>query len=196
MSIDIFDIKLDTYPGWVQTLMFGSALIWVVAYALLGFFAPKAATPLLEWVEFIQIKNEPAGGFAFAATFVNNTGKTVALQSATLMYFKDQPPKSGLQQGNAVDTTYTITVDGSGATATNTTGISTDVTVTHNLPYAGQPFVEADLPLSDVIENGKKSRILVRIPDASSIAPQANTLRVEVVFSNGTSLTRDLKISR
>lgn len=193
--MDIFDIKLHTYPDWVRILMFSTALLWTVGYAALGFFAPPPKLELLEWAELRQVTRDiPENALVIVATLINNTDRTVAVSKMELQYFEDKPVLSGLQSNNRVDTTYVVARDEKGLFADSGDGLATEVHVTLNAPFAGQPFVVAEVPVSDVILEGEKSRILIMLRDKTLLDPRVKIIRAIVHSSDGTTIMRDIEI--
>ncbi len=189
MSIDILDLKLPTYPLWVQYAMFGTALAWLGLYAILVFAAPKAPPKALDWTEFSLVKlNPPNGAMAFVATFINNTEETVQLQKAELQYFKDTVPTTGLQSGNEIDTIYVISGSLDDLQSTSSAGVTKEVKASQ--PYSNQPFIEAVVELSNVLEKEKDTRIYIKLEDASIIPQEANKLQVKMYYSNDATETK------
>ncbi len=189
--MDIFDIKLYTYPDWVRIAMFGLALLWTTLYALLGFFAPNAK---IEWIGIEQathIKNDDC--LAFFVTLINNTDKVVSVTKVRLSFYENELPIGGLSSYDKLNAIITIKQDSTGLFADISGGVPTDV-VLHK-PYAGINFEEANFGIYEDIGKSKQSKILFLLNSRSKLLnPMINTLRVTLFFSNDTEQSKTLKI--
>lgn len=182
--MDITSISgiLPTYPSWVRTLMFGTALVWIVIYLVLLFKAPPDKKTL-QLVKFERVYNaDTQADLVLAISLVNNTGKTVPIKSALLTFYEDERSYSGLQSSSAISTRYKVYLQNDQLVSGNGDGLVKPVESELKVPYAGQAQMNITISIDQILEDKKGDRFLIEFPDASVIMDDINLVDIELQY--------------
>lgn len=183
---------LQTYPGWVPVLMFATALLWVVCYSALAFFAPP---PNLDLVDFRPTNfSDRPGVLAVEVRLANRTGNVVSLRSAQLELYSGERPTGGLASLDTLSARYTIRHATGGRGYEVSTGDLTARPVEVGRPYAGQDFFRLTVPLSQSIENQKTDRFALEIDEVTIAASSVDRIRLVLDPDKGQPLEAETRL--
>lgn len=198
MTVAIGDLPaiLPTYPSWVRTVMFSSALVWIVVYLVLLFKAPPPPPKLLTFDSLGQVMlandNE---SLVFDIVVTNNTGEAVSITKADLVYFKDEIKTDGLQSLQKVSATYEIAKDEKGLVSTTGDGITKRVDTEIITPFAGQPQSKVSIELSQIIKDGEGDRFLISLKDRKIVDVKNNKLQVTLTYGEDKIISKEANLS-
>lgn len=190
MEVLSFITSLPTYPLWVRLIMLVTAIIWFSAYVLLVFFAPTPPPKELSLNDFRQIFSETIpNGLSLNVMVTNNTGETVVLTQARLIYYQDVISMGGLQSYQEISVEYLISRKGEHFFVTAHNGHSSRARVPLIRPYAGQPQMEVVIPISQTIQSGESDRFILTLLDGLSLDSKINKVQITMNYND------DMKIS-
>lgn len=192
MDITSLAGMLPTYPSWVRSLMLGTSLLWIVTYVLLLHNAPPPPKKDLVLSKFEQVM--AAGGdsdLLFAVSVVNNTGETIPLNKARLIFYEGEVSYSGLQSSNTVSTRYRVYNQGDKLVSESGDELVKLVDTELKMPYAGQAQMHVDLSIDQIVEDKKGDRFLIEFPDRSVLIEAIDSVEIELDYG----VSRSVKAS-
>lgn len=176
---------LPTYPFWIRALMFGFALAWIVAYAILLFVAPKPPAAALTLSTFQQaISTKWPTSLVFDLTLINNTGATLATTKAEIIYYKDDVTRSGVFSKVSVPSVYTIATDENGLVVSSGSGFVNRVNVTLDKPFGNSKQMEVSIPIAEVIEDKKSAHLFIMLHDAKPVDTSLNKAQITLHYGD------------
>jgi hypothetical protein len=176
---------LPTYPGWLRTLMFGTALCWFGAYAILYFKAPP---PSLTLGRFAATTLPAMPDALTLEVLLNNaTGKTATISAALLEFYAEEIPRSGLSAAQTVSATYSVQKSGDDALIVVSADETAPNVVIHK-PYAGASYQQLDIPLAQTVPDKAGDRFFLQVADATLIDPRNAHVRLTLTVNGAPGL--------